>query len=150
MVVAKGSPADPTGADFSTPIGTALKLAADDVSFELDTYDKPPTTGGQDIPVEVRAVLTATAVAGVSDEQVTTTITAKLKQFLANLTPGTTIDAGTLLTALRDDTKYMIDPLKLQVTITSEGQFVQVAQGGATFTVQPHQVFSIASVGVNP
>lgn len=149
-VAAKGGPAGAAGVDFSTPSGSAIKLAADDVSFAPDNYDKPAAAGGQSIPVEVRAVIAATAMAGVSDSQVKAAVTAKLTQFFASLTPGTTVDAGTLLTKLRDDAKYAVDPLKLQVTIAAQDQFVLVAQGGGMFTVQPNQAFSIVSVEVNP
>jgi uncharacterized phage protein gp47/JayE len=137
------------GADFQPASGAAVQLAAGDISFEPDQYDKPAANTGQSIPVEVRAVLTAPALAGVSADQVKAAITAKLTQFFSNVMPGTAVDVSALLAALRDETKYAIDPLKLRVTLTSQDQFVQIAQGGAAFTVQPRQTFSVASVEVN-
>jgi hypothetical protein len=51
-----------------------------------------------------------------------------------------------VLTAVRDDAKYAIDPLKTRLTLTSEQQFAQILQGGAAFTVGPGQSFDIVSV----
>jgi len=148
-LAAKGGSPGSAGADFATPTGAAVQITPEDIAFEADQYDKPTASGGQSIPVEVRATLQAAAVAGVSADQVKTQITSKLKQLFTSLSPGTTIDAAALLTALRDDTKYAIDPLHLQVTFASQDQFVQVAQGGAAFTVQPLQSFSVISVEVS-
>ena len=58
--------------------------------------------------------------------------------------------ADALLTALRDDTKYAIDPLRLQVTLTTPEQFVRVAQGGQSYTVGDNQTFAVVSVEVTP
>lgn len=145
---AQGGSAGMPGADFQPPGTSAVQLAASDIAFEPDQYDKPPAAGGQVIPVELRAVLVVQAVAGVSSDETKAAITARLTQFFSNVTPGTSVDAGALLTALRDDTKYAIDPLKLRVTLTSQNQFVQIAQGGSSFTVQPRQTFTVASVEV--
>lgn len=143
----KGSSPGGAGVDFTPDSGKAVELSADDVSFEPDQFDKTDLIGTT-IPVQVRVVLTATAVAGVSDDQVKTAITSKLNTFFGGVVAGTSIDSSTLLTALRDDAKYAIDPLKLRVTLATSDQFVQIAQGGQAFTVLPKQVFTVVSVEV--
>ena len=55
---------------------------------------------------------------------------------------------STVLAALRDDTRYALDPLRLRITLSTPDQFVQVAQGGQAFQVLPAQVFSISSIEV--
>ena len=53
-----------------------------------------------------------------------------------------------LLNALRDDSKYTIDPLRLQITLTTDEQFAQITLGGPAFQVQPRQIFAIVSIEV--
>ncbi|HEX5414788.1 MAG TPA: baseplate J/gp47 family protein [Chloroflexota bacterium] len=143
---------DPTGtpnADFDPPSDATVQLDSSDVAFEADGFEKPLAATGQAIPVEVRAALTAHPLAGISVDDVKTAISARLSQFFSRLAPGTTVDLPALLTALRDDSKYGIDPLKLKVTLTAQDQFVQILSGGPAFTVLPNQTFTVAGVEVS-
>jgi len=142
----KGGAAGEAGADFEPDASSSVQLNESDISFDTDTFDKP-LGAGDTITVDVRAVLAAQPIAGVPMTQVKTEIETRLKAFFESLQTGS-VDSNTLLTALRNDALYAIDPLKLQVTLTTADQFVMIAQGGATFTVQPHQAFAVASVEV--
>jgi hypothetical protein len=141
-----GSPGAP-GEDFQAEAGKSMQLLLEDVAFDPETFDQE-LGAGDTIPVEVRALITATPVAGVPLSSVKSELETRLKAFFEKAATGGSIDSAVLLTALRADTRYAIDPLKMQVTLTSVEQFVQIAAGGPAFTVQPRQLFSVASVEV--
>jgi hypothetical protein len=144
---AKGGDAGTPGSDFEPNPDSSVQLIASDVTFDADVFDKP-LAPGDTIPVEVRAIMVVQPLAGVPLAQVKTDIQTRLNTFFENLKSGS-VDSNTLLTALRNDTLYAIDPLKMQVTLTTADQFVLIAQGGNTFSVQPRQVFTVASVEVS-
>jgi len=143
----KGGSAAPPGEDFQPSPGVTVTLDPSDVSFGTDTYDQP-LPAGTTVPVEVRAVVGATPLAGVPLDQIKAQVTARLTDFFGRLTSGTTLDAAAVLQVLRDDSKYAVDPLRLTVTLTAQDQFAQLLQGGPSFTVQPGQVFTVAGVEV--
>jgi hypothetical protein len=58
------------------------------------------------------------------------------------------VTAQGLLAALRDDSAYVLDPLGLVVTFRAGDTFVQVAEGGETFTVAAGQTFTVIGVDV--
>ena len=126
---AKGGAAGKPGEDFQPDAGSAVQLASEDVSFATDAFDQP-LAEGDTIAVEVRAVIAAQALPGVPAEQVKAQLAARLSAFFEKVAVGTAVDTAMLLTALRDDSKYALDPLKLQVTLTSADQFAQILQGG--------------------
>jgi hypothetical protein len=98
------------------------------------------------VRVEVRAIVGATPLAGVTIDAVKAQLTTRLTSYLAALAPGGAVDSGSVLQALADDTKYAVDPLKLSVTLTAQDQFAQIAQGGQTFAVKPGQGFALISL----
>jgi len=98
------------------------------------------------VRVEVRAVIGATPLAGISIDAMKAALNARLTAYLAALAPAASVDSASVLLALQDDTKYAVDPLKLSVTLTAQDQFVQIAQGGQTFAVKPGQNFVLASL----
>jgi uncharacterized phage protein gp47/JayE len=144
---ARGAAAGSPGADFEPDANSSVQLVDSDIAFDTDSFDKP-LAAGDTIAVEVRAVLVAQPIAGVALAQVRTAIETRLNAFFENLSTGS-VDTATLLTALRNDALYAIDPMKLQVTLTTPDQFVLIAQGGAAFSVQPQQVFTVTSVEVS-
>jgi hypothetical protein len=75
-------------------------------------------------------------------------IEARLRDYFAAVRAPATIDAAGLLTTLRDDGRYALDPLKLQVVLTAGDQFFTIAQGGAAFSVLPSHVFTVRAVHV--
>jgi uncharacterized phage protein gp47/JayE len=143
----KDGPAAPSSADFEPAPNTTVHLDAGDITFAAETFEKPPVAG-QAIPVNVRAVLTVSLLAGASLDDVRASITTRLGQYFSSQRSGNTVEATSLLTALRDDSRYGIDPLKLNVTLTAQDQFVQIVANGPTFSVLPDQVFTVASVDV--
>jgi len=142
-----GAPATP-GTDYVPEDDVSVTLAEQDVSFAPDTFDEPPATHGQNVPVEVRAVIPVTLLQGVLIDAVKAQVTSLLQAFLSRLTPGTPVDTAAVLTALRDDTKYGIDAGRLELTLVAEDQFVQVIQGGPAFQVLPRHLFTVVSVEV--
>jgi uncharacterized phage protein gp47/JayE len=147
----KGRPLPPPGQDFEPPAGVIVSPPErDDVVFGPDAFDQQPPAAGVAVTVEVRASVAAAPAAGVAADAVRAQLTERLEAFFANLTAGAQVTADALLTALRDDTKYAVDPLRLQVTLTTPEQFVQVAQGGPSYTVGDNQTFAVVSVEVAP
>ncbi|HYQ46038.1 MAG TPA: baseplate J/gp47 family protein [Polyangiaceae bacterium] len=143
-----GGDAGTAGADFAPDAKSGVQLQETDVAFEADAFDNPLSDQDR-IPVEVRATLTATPVAGAPLSQVKSEIQARLSTFFLNLSSGN-VTSSTLLTALSNDALYAIDPLKLQVTLSTVDQFFVVAEGGQSFTVQPQQIFNLVTVELNP
>jgi hypothetical protein len=145
----EGSAAGAPGGDFEPDPGVSVQLRPENITFGADTFDQE-LGGGEKIAVEVRALIAAQPLPGVQLSTVKANLQTRLKALFDKVAVGATIDSGVLLTALRADTEYAIDPLRTQVTLTSADQFVQISQGGPAFTVQPQQVFHIASVEVTP
>jgi uncharacterized phage protein gp47/JayE len=143
----KGAPASSPGADFDPPAGTAVQLDGGDITFEAETFDQPPPAGVT-VPVAVNANITVLLQTGVTLDQAKTLITQKLKSFFGTVAPDTSIDSNVMLTALRDDANYAIDPLKLTVTLTAAQQFAQITTGGAAFRVLAAHRFEVQNVEV--
>jgi uncharacterized phage protein gp47/JayE len=143
---AKGGTPGAAGADFVPDPDQTVELAGDDVSFEPDAFDQPLPAGGGQIPVDVQAVVPVTPAGGADLVAVQTQLQGRLTSYFGALAPGATVDAPTLLSALRDDSNYAIDPLGLMVTLAADRQFVQIAQGGPAFTVKPGHAFTVSSV----
>lgn len=99
--------------------------------------------------VDVNASIGVLLEGTVTVEQARSLLTAKLKSAFGSVAPDTSINTDFLLTALRDDANYTIDPLKLQVTLTSAQQFVQIMQGGAAFRVLAAHRFEVKNVEVS-
>jgi hypothetical protein len=153
----KGKPMPPAGEDFEPPAGVIVnRPEKDDITFAPETFEQKPPAAGVAVTVEVRASVAASSAASpgdpnaVSPDAIKAQITDRLKAFFANVTAGAQVTADALLTALRDDTKYALDPLRLQVTLTTPEQFVQVAQGGQSYTVGENQTFKVVTVEVAP
>src|SRR5262249_29788672 len=111
-----------------------------------DSFAAAPAAAGQPVRVEVRAVVGATPLAGVTTDTMKAELTARLTAYLAALAPGASVDSASVLLALANDAKYGIDPLKLVVTLTAQDQFAQVAQGGQVFAVKPGQTLALVSL----
>lgn len=137
-----------TSGDYAPPPDAIVQLAPADVAFGADAFDQPLSATDQPSVVEVRGTVAATPLTGVPIDTVRAQIVARVTDLFSRLTPGATVDSTVALAALRDDTKYAIDPLRLQLTLTSEAQFIQIVQGGPAFTVQPGQQFTITTIEV--
>ncbi|MGE3956467.1 MAG: baseplate J/gp47 family protein [Vicinamibacterales bacterium] len=142
-----GSVGEP-GADFEPAPGAAMELAS--VSFEAEEFTGAASAAEQAVPVDVRGAFTVQLVGGTTMEQAKASLTKRLQQMLAGLAPGVTVSSASVLQALRADTEYGIDPLTSSVTLTAGDQFVRVAQGGPSFTVQPGHRFTVVVVEVTP
>jgi hypothetical protein len=143
-----GGAAGTRGADFQTPDGAVVSLEEGDVTFAPEAFDQPLTEGDQPVPVEVGATLVARTVGVTTAQAAQAQLRARLESYFSNLTPGAEVNAAAVLTALRDDEKYALDPLGLRVRITAQEQFVEIAQGGPSFTVRPKHVFTVTGVEV--
>ncbi len=144
----KGQGAGQPAIDFQPAVDALVRLEPEDIVFAADTFEQQGGAVGQPVNVEVHAVIPAQPLTGVPIDTVQNQIQTRLTIFFGQLTAGTTVDSETMLTQLRDDTKYAIDPLRLLVTLTTSSQFVQIAQGGQAFQVLPNHTFTLASVKV--
>jgi uncharacterized phage protein gp47/JayE len=146
LTPAGGSPGAP-GEDFQPDSFAAVQLAETDVRFDPELFDQP-LGEGDSIAVEVNAVIYVTLSLGVPEEQAKAQLKSRLSALFENVVAGTTIDADTVLTALRDDARYAVTAEKLKVSLESVDQHVEIRQSGPAFTVLPRQVFAVASVDV--
>ena len=139
---AKGAAAPAETVDFDPPQGSAVQLDAANITFDTETFDQP-LPAGQTVTVAVDATITVALQGGVTLDQAKTLLTSKLKTFFAAVTVDTNIDSNLVLNALRDDANYAVDPLKLQVTLMADQQFVQITQGSAAFRVLATHKFEV-------
>ncbi|MBC6459916.1 baseplate J/gp47 family protein [Actinomadura sp. HBU206391] len=137
---------DPAG-DVQPAPGQAVRLAAQDITFDVDVFDAPATATTAALPVEVHAQVRPGG-PDTDPQTLTSGVTARLTAYVAALTPGTTVTAQALLAALRNDAAYALDPLGLIVTFRAGDTFVQVAEGGETFTAAAGQTFTVTGVDV--
>jgi len=123
-----------------------VDLGDDNISFDADTFEL--ASAGSTTSVEVTATIPAQLIAGVSLDAATLQFQNRLTQLFTGAAPGTAIDIQTVLTALRDDAKYAIDPLRLKITLAAGPQFVDIGQGAPPYTVAPGQTFVVKPVTV--
>ena len=133
-------------ADFAPPTGSVTELTAQNVTFGPDAFEE--TAASPAVEVEVQALMTATPVTGTTPAEVESGITGKLKTYFAGLAAGDEITDATLLDAVREDGRWQVDPATLRVTLLAGEQFVQILQGGPSFTVLAGQTFEVTTVEV--
>ena len=142
----RAATSSPSAKTSSRTPAAPSRSPAEDIAF-TDSFERA-LAASETTAVEVRASIGAKILPGVAIDDAKATLSSRLTTYFAGVRAGTAIDADALLTALREETKYAIDPLKLQVSISAGDQFAIVAQGGAAFQVLPGQVFTVASVEV--
>lgn len=142
---AKGGEPGAPGADFVPDHGASVTLDPADVVFDPDRFDQAPAPAAGNV-VSVSATVTATPEGTTAVADVAGLLTNRLTALVGPLGPGAVVDATAVLDALRDDTRYQIDPLTLLVRFTAGASFVDVAPGGAAYTVAPGQTFTVTGV----
>ena len=143
----KGAEPGAPGADFVADPGTSVRLDPADVAFDPDRFEQAAGTAAP-VAVLVSATVTATPEGATTADELAGLLTGRLTAMVSALGPGAVVDAAAVLDALRDDARYQLDPLTLQVRFSLGAAFVDVAQGGAAFTVQAGQTFTIDGVTV--
>jgi hypothetical protein len=143
----KTGPIGRPGEDFLADAGAIVELAEVDIGFDQDTFDTPPV-GGPAVPVDVTAIVPVVLAPGAAIAAVQTQIEARLRKYFGALAPAATVTADALLNLLRDESLYTVDRLGLHVTLAAGPQFVEVADGGPTFTVLIGQTFNVSKVTV--
>lgn len=138
------------GEDYQPDPGAGTVLDPADIVIDPETYAESAAPAGQKSRVDVNAVIGATPVGGALPDAIRTELTTRLTAYAAALTPGMTIDAASLLQALRNDALYAVDPVKLSVTLTAQDQFVLISQGGQSYAVQGDQSFAVLGVELAP
>ena len=147
LLAIKGSA--PAGTDLDPPADAAVQLDAANISFNPETFDQP-LPAGQTVPLDISAKVGALLQGTVTATQAQSLLTAKLKSAFGSVAADTSVDINFLLNALRDDANYTLDPMKLQVTLTSPQQFVQIMQGSGVFRVLAAYRFNVRDVEVSP
>jgi hypothetical protein len=147
LLAIKGSA--PVGTDLDPPADAAVQLDAANISFNPETFDQP-LPAGQTVPLDISAKVGALLQGTVTATQAQSLLTAKLKSAFGSVAADTSVDINFLLNALRDDANYTLDPMKLQVTLTSPQQFVQIMQGSGAFRVLAAYRFNVRDVEVSP
>jgi uncharacterized phage protein gp47/JayE len=140
-----GAPAGP-GADFTPDSGVAVSLAASDIAIQIEFDQAAPAA--PKAAIEVRGSFKAELAGGKSIPQVQAALTEKLGQFFGSLPVDASVDAAAILSAVRDDAQYALDPLGLTVTLSSAQQFFQIVQGGPAYRVAAGQTFTVLPVEV--
>ena len=147
LLAIKGSA--PAGTDLDPPADAAVQLDAANISFNPETFDQP-LPAGQTVPLDISAKVGALLQGTVTATQAQSLLTAKLKSAFGSVAADTSVDINFLLNALRDDANYTLDPMKLQVTLSSPQQFVQIMQGSGAFRVLAAYRFNVRDVEVSP
>jgi len=141
----RGAPAA-AGEDYQPPAGSGTTLAEGDVAFAADSYAEPPPAAGQKLNVEVSALVGATAVGTATADAIRADLATRLAAYVATFAAGKTLDSAGFLQALRNDALYVIDPLKLTVTLAVREEFVSIAEGGRSFEVKAEHSFTATGV----
>jgi hypothetical protein len=136
-----------SAADIVVPPGSAASLSLGDIAFTSPAFEQAPEGITR---LDVTAIMRVGLVLAATLDEAKSVIRAKLESYLGDLEPDTRVDCNTLLDALRDDSKYAIDPLTLLVTFSSGGTSALVSFGGGTFRVKANQQFEVGSVEVRP
>jgi hypothetical protein len=133
--------------DLKLEATMAATLEKDGVTFDTPEFDRPADGITR---VEVTAAMGIALVHHVQFADAESAIRAKLEAFLAALTAGTVVDAQALLNALRDDSKFGIDPLTLSVLFAAGAEGVLVTMNGRAMNVKADHQFTLASLTVEP
>lgn len=141
---AKGGPTPAVGADFTPAGDAALTLAETDIAFDEPTFEESAGPAAAVISVEARFKLALVGSTSQADAQ--NLLKTRLSQYLAALPPGARIDTAALLTQLRDEAHYGLDPLGLSVTLSLGQEIFTVVEGGPSFEVKPGQSFAVTGV----
>lgn len=143
-----GDPAAP-GADFQPPPDKATILSAENISWTAEAFSQSVAAGAP-VAVEVRAEFIIELVSGAVLDDARGEIESRLKSLFAGLQAGASVTSESVLQAVRNDALYIVDPLKMTLTLTFGDRFAQIAQGGAAFVVQPDQSFEVLALEVSP
>ncbi|MES2443253.1 MAG: hypothetical protein V4574_10520 [Pseudomonadota bacterium] len=138
------------GEDYQPAADAGTTLDAADIVIDPETFANTAPPSGQKTRVDINAIIGAAPIGGTAPAAILAELTAKLTAYAATLTAGMTIDSASLLEALRNDTLYAVDPIKLNVLLTVNDQFVQITQGGKAFEVGGDQSFTVVSVAPAP
>ncbi len=133
--------------DLKLDATVAATLEKGDVEFGTPEFDRP--AGGK-TRVDVIARMGVALVHNVPIADAEAAIRAKLEAFLASLAAGKVVDAQAVLNALRDDSKFGIDPLTLSVLFAVDSEGALVTVNGRAMTVKADQQFELASLTVEP
>jgi uncharacterized phage protein gp47/JayE len=148
LLATKGSMTPAVSGDLEPAPGAAVQLDPANISFDPEIFDQP-LAAGQATAVDVSAKIGLVLQGSVTVATTRSLLTAKLKSAFGSVAVDTSIDVNFLLNALRDDANYTLDPMKLQVTLTSAQQFVQIMQGSSSFRVQATHKFEVKDVEVD-
>jgi len=132
--------------DFQPATGESTILTKSDISFDPDSFAEAPRESGPVIPVDIQASLGATSVGDTAVDAIRAELEQRLNTYVQSWAVGQSIDSASMLQALQNDAKYALDPLRLSIVLTAQDQFVQLAQGGQSFTVKPSQIFKVSGV----
>lgn len=133
--------------DLKLNATVAATLEKGDVEFGRPEFDRP--VGGK-TRVDVAARMGVALVHNVPIADAEAAIRAKLEAFLKSLAAGKVVDAQAVLNALRDDSKFGIDPLTLSVLFAVDAEGVLITVNGRAMTVKADQQFELASLTVEP
>jgi hypothetical protein len=143
-VGAKDGPAPLPGSDFVPADDTTLTLADADIVFDEPAFEESSAPAA--VTVSVRGRFKLALLAGTTQADAQNLLRIKLNQFLTALPPGARIDTASLLTGLRDDGHYGIDPLGLSVTLSLGQEIFTISEGGPSFEVKASQSFTVIGV----
>lgn len=138
------------GVDFKPAGDHAVTLDATDVAFASNAFAESVPGEGATETADASVVLRAIAEPGQTNAAVRAEIDRRLRGYLGGLGAGDTVDADSVLAALRDDALYAIDPLSLVLSITAGAQVVEVHVGTGAWTVSDGLSIGLASLEVTP
>lgn len=144
----KGGETGAAGADFKPAADHAVTLDAADVAFAASAFAESVPGEGATETADASVVLRAIAEPGQTSAAVRAEIDGRLRGYLGGLRTGNTVDADTVLAALRNDALYAIDPLSLVLSITAGAQVVEVHVGAGPWTVSDGLAIGLASLEV--
>jgi hypothetical protein len=128
------------GTDFTPEAGSTVTLSPTDINLS-HTFDQQPAVA--QVGIEVRGSFQVQLEPEQTIPGIQTLLTEKLSLYFGSLPVDAVVDTAAILNAVRDDTKYAIQPLGTTITLTSAQQFFQIVQGGAAYRVLAGQTFAV-------
>lgn len=129
----------------TAPQGSVLTVAR---PFTFTVRTESGAAGpGSGIQVDVH--LPVHPVAGVTSDEVSSTITSRVESWLRQLTAGTAITVDALVAALRDDTRYVLVRADIAVVVEAADRFLQLSDGVGAYPLAPGDTATARSVAVD-
>jgi uncharacterized phage protein gp47/JayE len=117
------------------------------------TFSPPPAAeapaAAPPITSTVSATLPVHLAAGVTETEATNAIQLALESFLRTRGPGSPLTVDALAAAIRDDSRFALVRPNVQVTVQTDGRFLQLTDGVGSYAPEPNESLQRDGIAVS-